>query len=51
MTETGDVSLVLGMDVARDREKGTVTISQEKCTSSCWSGTVRQATPQRKRLV
>ena len=27
----GEVSLVLGMDVTRDREKGTVTITQDNC--------------------
>ena len=29
MTDMGDVSLVLGMDVTRDRTQGTVTIIQE----------------------
>ena len=29
MTDMGDVSLVLGMEVTRDRTKGTVTITQE----------------------
>ena len=29
MTDMGDVSLVLGMGVTRDREKGAVTITQE----------------------
>ena len=33
MTDVGDVSLVLRMGV-RDREKGTVTITQEKYTKS-----------------
>ena len=32
MMDIGDVSLVLGMGVTRDREKGTVTITQEKYT-------------------
>ena len=32
MTDMGDVSLVLGMGITRDREKGTVTITQEKYT-------------------
>ena len=31
MTDMGDVSLVLGMEVSRDRTKGTVTITQENC--------------------
>ena len=30
MTDMGDVSLVLGMGVTRDRGEGTVTITQEK---------------------
>ena len=30
MTDMGDVSLVLGMGVTRDRDEGTVTITQEK---------------------
>ena len=34
MTDTGDVPLVLGMGVTRDREKGKVTITQEKYTKS-----------------
>ena len=34
MTDMGDVSLVLGMGVTRDREKGIVTITQEKYTKS-----------------
>ena len=34
MTDMGDVSLVLGMGVTRDREKGTVTITQENYTKS-----------------
>ena len=34
MTDMGDVSLVLGMGVTRDHEKGTVTITQEKYTKS-----------------
>ena len=34
MTDMGDVSLVLGMGVTRDGAKGTVTITQEKCTES-----------------
>ena len=34
MADMGDVSLVLGMDVTRDREKGTVTIAQQKYTKS-----------------
>ena len=34
MTDTADVSLVLGMGAARDREKGTVAITQEKYTKS-----------------
>ena len=29
MTDLGDVSLVLGMGVIRDRLKGTVTITQD----------------------
>ena len=32
MTDMGDVSIVLGMGVTRDRKKGTVTITQEKYT-------------------
>ena len=32
MKGTGDVSLVLGMQVTRRRENGTLTISQEKHT-------------------
>ena len=34
MTGMGDVSLVLGMGVTRDREKGAVIITQEKYTKS-----------------
>ena len=34
MTDMGDVSLVVGMGVTRDRDKGTVTITQEKYTKS-----------------
>ena len=34
MSDLGDVSLVLGMQVTRDREKGTLTISQEDYTKS-----------------
>ena len=34
MTDRGDVSLVLGMGVSRDRDKGTVTITQAKYTKS-----------------
>ena len=34
MTDMGDVSLVLGMVVTRDREKGTVTITQDEYTKS-----------------
>ena len=34
MADMGDVSLVLGMGVTRDREKGTVAITQEKHTKS-----------------
>ena len=30
ITDMGDVSLVLGMGVTRDRDEGTVTITQEK---------------------
>ena len=33
MTDMGDASLVLGMGVTRAREKGTVTITQEKSNS------------------
>ena len=29
MVDMGDVSLVLGMGVTRDREKGTVTVTRE----------------------
>ena len=32
MTDTGDVSRVLGMNVGRDREKGTITIDQQAYT-------------------
>ena len=34
MTDMGDVSLVLGMHVTRDRGKKTLTISQEEYTKS-----------------
>ena len=34
MADMGNVSLVLGMGVTRDREKGTVTITQEKYAKS-----------------
>ena len=34
MTDMGDVSLVLGMEVTRDRAKGTVTITQENYVKS-----------------
>ena len=34
MSDLGDVSLVLGVGVTRDREKGTATITQEKYTKS-----------------
>ena len=51
MTDMGNVSLVIGMGVTRDREKGTVTITQEKSPSPCWSGTVWQAGLRRTRLV
>ena len=34
MTDMGDVSLVLGMKVTRDRTKGTVTITQENYVKS-----------------
>lgn len=34
MTGMGDVSLVLGMQTIRDREAGTLTISQEHCIKS-----------------
>ena len=34
MTDMGDVSLVLGMQITRDREAGNLTISQEHCTKS-----------------
>ncbi|CAM9435336.1 unnamed protein product, partial [Sphacelaria rigidula] len=34
MTDMGDVSLVLGMQVTRDRQEKTITISQEKYTRS-----------------
>ena len=34
MTDMGDVSLVLGMQITRDREAGTLTISQEHYTKS-----------------
>ena len=40
MADMGDVSLVLGMGVTHDREKGTATITQEKYTKSLleWYG-------------
>ena len=34
MTDMGDVSLVLGMHVTRDRQNNTLTISQENYTKS-----------------
>ena len=34
MTDMGDVSLVLGMQVTRDRQQKTMTISQENYTRS-----------------
>ena len=34
MTGMGDFSLVLGMEVTRDRQNKTLTISQENCTKS-----------------
>ena len=34
MTDMEDVSLVLGMEVTRDRTKGTVTITQENYVKS-----------------
>ena len=34
MSDLGDVTLVLGMQVTRDRKKGTLTISQEDYTKS-----------------
>ena len=34
MTDLGDVSLVLGMQITRDREKKTLTISREEYTKS-----------------
>ena len=34
MSDLGDVSLVLGMQITRDRKKGTLTISQEDYTKS-----------------
>ena len=34
MTDMGDVSLVLGMEVTRDRTKGTVAITQENYVKS-----------------
>ena len=34
MTDLGDVSLVLGMQITRDREKKTLKISQEEYTKS-----------------
>ena len=40
MTDIGDVSLVFGMEVTRDRTKGTVTITQENYVKSLleWYG-------------
>ena len=38
MTDMGDVSLVLGMQITRDRKKKTLTISQEEYTKSIWNG-------------
>ena len=32
MTDTGDVSRVLGMDVTHDHEEGTITINQKNYT-------------------
>ena len=40
ITDMGDVSLVLGMQITRDREKKTLTISQEEYTQ-VHLGTVR----------
>ena len=34
MNDMGDVSLVLGMQITRDREKKTLTISQEEYPKS-----------------
>ena len=34
MTDMGDLSLVLGMQITRDRETKTLTISQEEYTKS-----------------
>ena len=34
MADMGDVSLVLGIQVTRDRERGTLTITQEDYTKS-----------------
>ena len=34
MTDMGDVSLVLGMEVTRDRTKGTATITQKNYVKS-----------------
>ena len=34
MTDMGDVLLVFGMEVTRDRTKGTVTISQDNYVKS-----------------
>ena len=41
MTDVGDVSLVLGMQTARERERKTLTVSQEEDTKSIleWFGT------------
>ena len=38
MTDMGDASLVLGMQITRDREKKTVKISQEEYTKSSGNG-------------
>ena len=38
MTDMRHMSLVFGMEVTRDRTKGTVTITQENYVKSCWSG-------------
>ena len=34
MTDIGDVPLGLGMEITRDREKKTLTISQEEYTKT-----------------
>ena len=39
MTDMGNVSLVLGMRITRDREKKTLTISRGECTKSILAGT------------